>query len=1002
MHTFVKDKAKLGKSRVKYLNMMQKQTALLHNKLNKNEINNTYYACSSEPVIMYNWISLHYSCMPWNDKLQTLQKFLTNYSTVYRRTLLITEYNSAQNKYIPKVFHEIFWKAQNYDAEFLTHLKNRSITTDEFNLLTEAQKNHEIYGEQDSNRLYDATANELLHLNIPKLNSIILDVFDDPSKHSDNQSSIDVKGSAFIPLGKTLTCTNTKEKNLLHNCAFMGSPKFKNNKNEYKAFTTTLDATMYSLKHMIVVLDIDNGKNFNKILKALQDPRLPVRPQLIIKEKNTAPKPGNASALMFFQTPLTTEERKDIITGFCNFLASEYNIVGIDLNATGVGYYKNPVFREHGQLRRTSLFLVDQKSRIAAAYKNKAEVVQFFKNFNQTHNMFSANIKAYMQQHPESKLYTYTKLRKLALASTEVSTKTEFSNIFIDNVCNGSRHHQLSYEIPIFLLQYYNHIGVDNLKAASPEYILDAELYYHTETDSIPLSLSLFELFWKSVQDRYDLKCNNEITEDVVYKWMYTIAQRDINNAKTANIDFYRSLWYQHNIMLKYKISNIMLLLGISFDPNDILLNSEQLPSSIRSKIISSKYTYGAIQRGADTNFIYGIFNACKNYSIAFQNWGEFGYKFIVNFVESQIKRYNSIKNVCNANNFNLTAMLNNAAKYLRNLVSYSGNTYSYLQEIHKSCKIDPNFIKRIVKFKRNKDVKNYNKNQHDRAINLYVNMSLLQAKNHFKLLEYDVSTININNIQTNAVVLNSRNESTIQHNANLISKLLSGDINSINFINTSALKIAKELIHISNNNNNNTNAQKFKRLIKYLNTECMPDLNIALMIIKTLTLTNIDAKSTAIANRILQSTLQDVCAEVMLDKFITDSGLQGNLKKLCHTNNSHSALSIVKNLCNNTKDKNKLNEVVNALLPSIQSATNHVVNDISTGMNKDEVTTYCITYTFNFLKGYLYKYYNLIAPSEFEFTLNALKYNIKNKNKFKLNEIINSFADYSLITSIS
>lgn len=1003
MHTFVKDKAKLGKSRINYIDTIQKQTALLHNKLNKDELKNTYYACSSEPAILYNWISLQYSCMPWNDKLQTLQKFLTDYSTSYRRTQLITEHDSIQNRCIPKIFHDVLWKAQNYDAEFITHLKNRSITTDEFNLLTPEQQTHEIYGEQDSTRLFDATTNELLHLNIPRLNSIILDIFDDASKHSNNKSPVDVRCSTYIPLGKTLTTTNTKEKKLLHNCAFIGSLKFTNHEKRCREFTITSDAKTYELKHMILVLDIDNGKNFNKFLKAFQDPRLPIRPQMIIREKKTSPKPGNASALIFFQTPLTTEERKDIITGFCNFFASEYNLVGIDLQATGIGYYKNPVFREHSQLRRTSLFFVDNNSEVLTAYKDKKNAIEFFRNFNECHNMFSADIRTYMQQHSESKLYTYIQLRKAALSTITANTKTEFSNIFLDSVCNGSRHHQLSYEIPILLLQYYNHIGIDNLKTASPEFILDAELYYHTETESKSLSTSLFELFWKSVQDRYDLQCNNEITEKVVYKWMYTIAERDINNVKTDNVDFYKSLWYQHNIMLKYKISNIMLLLNIPFNKNDILLDSTQIPQFIRNEIITTKYTYGAIQRGADTNFMYGVFNSCKNYSEVLKKLGTTGAEFISEFIKSSIAQYRSTKNTHRANNFNLINTLNIAVKYLRNFVSSPKNLPGCLLDLPKFGKYNSNLIritKVLTKFRRNGNVKAYNKNQYDKALNLYINMSLLQAKKHLKLLYYDISAMKLNAIQSNTTVLNSRNEITLQYNADLISKLISGDMNSINFINSSALKIAKSLIHISSIDI--SNAQKFKKLIKYLNTECITDINIALMIIKTVTLTNIDAKSTAISNHILQSILQDTCAEIMLDKFIYDSNLESSLNKLCYSQNSQSALQLLKNLYEITKNRDGINTLVNKLLPSIQSATKHVVSDISTTKNKDEITTYCITYTYNFLKGYLYKCCNLISPSEFEFTMNTLKYNIEDKNRFKLNEITDSFTDYFLVASIS
>lgn len=830
-------KAKVGKSIIEYVDKMQaKYVKFKYSTCRAIKLSATskysYQNIFRESVILFNWVALQASCMPWNDDLKTLHNFLKNYSITYRNIPLKSVYDEHQQRFIPEVYKsynpsiydDTCWAPKNFQSEIVIHNQDRSLTDEEYEALSDKQKTHQISGETCSNRLFDATNNSILKLNSFKMTDYVMDTFDLPEKHSDGIGNSCRKKQGvpqFSKLSKFTTTQNTKERRLITQEAFLGPLKRAEKTKGTKAFSATSKTTdsqfKYELKDMILVLDIDNGRRSTGILKAFLDEKLPVRPQMIIREKEWVPvKKGNASALIFFSFPLTASERKEIITGFRNFFAKEYNMFSIDKNATGVGYFKNPFLIESDKVRRETLFLrADNENYMIPAYEDKNKILNFFRNYNKTNNMFSVEFEKYLDFHPEeikTKCYTDV-LNSFKAASLQKPEKrvTTYNNILAQYVPNGTRHQQLSYEIPIILLQYYNHTGIEYLKTATPELILDSELQLTNEENSKYLGISLFEAFWKSIEARYDLVSNNEITRDIVYKWMYKIVSNDIKNVNEDNLDFYNSLWYQHNIMTRYHISNIAEILDIDKQEIEITLCPTDIPKSIRNKIIRTSYSYGAAQRGADTNYIYSIFNTLKTYTDSFNKLKDASIACIID----QYKTSNNILN---------------ATKFLQDILV--SDTISKYYKV-KSTKLHEEFKQVLVntEFRRNKNVKIYNSTHHQKALNIFIHMCTVEAKICLGIVDYNNKQLYENSwgLRCNNNIL--RHGLSLYRHSEFVSRLIAQDSQLENSLQLASLELARKLIDISIEPA--TNREKLSQFINYMKNIYNIDFNSGITLVK-------------------------------------------------------------------------------------------------------------------------------------------------------------------------
>lgn len=110
----------------------------------------------------------------------------------------------------------------------------------------------------------------------------------------------------------------------------------------------------YTIKDCILQLDVDNGENISNILEALK--ALPFLPTYAVIEKGIGhTRKGSATITYTFNEPMTSATRKFLLQAIRAYVIDECDIYGIDKNATGTGYGKNPLLTVEDELTHTFL-----------------------------------------------------------------------------------------------------------------------------------------------------------------------------------------------------------------------------------------------------------------------------------------------------------------------------------------------------------------------------------------------------------------------------------------------------------------------------------------------------------------------------------------------------------------------------------------------------------------------------------------------------------------------
>ena len=645
-----------------------------------------YIQAKSEDMILYNYLKLIQSTIPWNNDLNAILKHLEQGKKYYVPYEIETSGDSPKY-YTSENTYKLLWKDVKSGRKFTSHNKDFKLSISE---CQEVNKDLQSgYGENFSNNIYDEVSKTLYTPQSINLNKFAIKTFDVCDKHIDNKQNEfrNGTGTNYVPISE-LTKNDTKLLKMLRNESFIGelailrNPKCKSYSDleiagyndSTKVRMTHKSVTGYALKDLILILDLDtNENNINKVIDCLYDKALPFVPQMIIKENGiNKAKKGHASAVYFFTTPVNKEQRKLILTALQLWIKNKLGIIAIDSAATGIGMFKNPFQQYKGKNIRNTYFAITYDSMLFA-HKNLTQVVIFCHNYIKNNAPIPLYVVNYIKSHKlECEVKSYNELEKLAQNEKQIQVKTkydnDYNNCFLERVENGYRHNTLVTEIAISLLQYYNHRGLEILKNYSPAYILSEDIAFckSNKKDYEELNISLFEAIWQDVQNRYDLNCNDEIDENVVYQICFDRVSKDIQNVNTEDKEFYSAMWYQHNIMKKYKCSHILDILGfedkeiknlykdvtfvLQFDSNDI-------PISIKPDIVKTEYNKMQSHRGGNTKYIYSIFNSLYEYS---ENINE-SVILISNALVQMIKNYNVKTN----NDFNINKTYAENIEYL-------------------------------------------------------------------------------------------------------------------------------------------------------------------------------------------------------------------------------------------------------------------------------------------------------------------------------------------------
>lgn len=338
----------------------------------------------------------------------------------------------------------------------------------------------------------------------------------------------------------------------------------------------------FNLNDLVLVLDIDNGKQINHIKDSLID--LPYTPQYIIEEKGIGKtKKGNSTALVFFDNPMTKEQRTLLLKAYRYVLCCKYDVYAIDCHCTGIGYGKNPLKTHLSSLQRNFNVLIDNKE-----YRNNISLIEALSWAQQTVNTYESYIDvnddkfiSSCEELKNSNLKFCEILRKLA--ETKQEFQTQSGAIFMNHVFCGCRNdHFTKIEGPIYALQYYLLNGIDSI---------------NDENTPVNLLLDIYE----DITERYE-NTDYQITKDWILKRLEWIIQEDrkvLNNPSTRRA-FIESLYYQRNICIHNKSCRLMQLRGY----NDFNQSRFKIHTEFEELGLTHRYSATQQRHGADTQSI--------------------------------------------------------------------------------------------------------------------------------------------------------------------------------------------------------------------------------------------------------------------------------------------------------------------------------------------------------------------------------------------------------------
>lgn len=363
------------------------------------------------------------------------------------------------------------------------------------------------------------------------------------------------------------------------------------------AYRTQGEKRGYWLSDYYVVIDIDNGCQIDNIKKAFSEMPTYLCPQIIIQERGfEGTKFGNASALIFFDEPLNSEQRRVIINKIRWYLMYEANVFAVDSKCTGANLFKNPVKQTEEQCQRcTAIHDVLTPRKLSSALNLLTIGV------NEDHSQEADIEKWIIKNNLKYSEYTYSQLVEMYNNSDNTpdddddKPKTEFDTDDIIPV--GVRNDTAIVELSSMMLQEYNRIGFSAsfLDANTPKRVCDA--------------------IYPIILETYD-----NIDNQTTYKWVFSrllwCYKRDMNLYRSPELKDRKELFVaaskQRMYMLRYNKHQLMDAYNLPCQKESDLAKMPELDGIY---ITDCTYDDDMRKHGADTNklkAILWVFASCK------------------------------------------------------------------------------------------------------------------------------------------------------------------------------------------------------------------------------------------------------------------------------------------------------------------------------------------------------------------------------------------------------
>lgn len=406
-----------------------------------------------------------------------------------------------------------------------------------------------------------------------------------------SQEYVSLQGDSFI--GPMCRVPNDKSTKVAP--YWVNSSKWPYKETEIEQNGQTVVKQGYTLADYYVVIDIDNGCQIEKIKETFSNMPDYLSPQIIIQERGyKGTKAGNASALIFFDDPLTADERKIILDKIRWYMLYEANVFAIDSKCTGVNLFKNPVKQIDGQTQRCTAIHDNLAPRKLSSALNMLTL-----GVNHDHSNEKEVEEWIIKNHYKYSNYSYSQLVEMYNNSDNPPEDANKSDILDESevIPEGFRNDTAIKELSVMLLQEYNRIGFE---AA----FNDSNLLDRVCTAVFPIMLETYD------------NNDGQITYNWVksrLKWCY---ERDMKVFRSENDDIRTELLVnaskQRMFMLVFHQHQLMDAYGLPCLKESDLAEMPELKSIYKNKCT---YSHEECQHGADTNKLKAIawaFASCK------------------------------------------------------------------------------------------------------------------------------------------------------------------------------------------------------------------------------------------------------------------------------------------------------------------------------------------------------------------------------------------------------
>lgn len=384
----------------------------------------------------------------------------------------IATYNGQEIEVLDK-YKNLLWRTtQGYNVGIPD--MDRAPTPEEIEITGEG-----FYGSYANEHLYNPTTHVMFRKDDSLLSKFGMYSMYKGDKEPNLEKNLDLEETPqFISLKQLLTTRKSKQKDIFTGNTFSGQIVQKSSNGAFKEvfiYDNTIGIEVfeddytgketcgYFAKDTVLVVDIDNGYQIDKIIKAFTTNEIPMTPQEIIVEKGIGKtKKGNASLIFIFNAPIHREDRKNILKALNTWLCYEKQIYAIDSKATGVGYHKNPMKIYNNELQRDFYVPNPNVLHDNVMMSSLNDVLEWVKQIANKYDIAAVErVGNYLSSHPEFKSCekSFDELYEEACNYVQESGIVH-EDSFRDAVYVGERNDTLIKMISLLCAQAYNYYGI--------------------------------------------------------------------------------------------------------------------------------------------------------------------------------------------------------------------------------------------------------------------------------------------------------------------------------------------------------------------------------------------------------------------------------------------------------------------------------------------------------------------------------------------------------------